>query len=204
VDGREYMTGMLTAISFALGLRIGNPGARQAAVAAPKVHSMLSRFRALIPGSRPEADCFRGQPVNVMEFQMNRTFSAIALQSAIAAAIIAAAPLASAQQWTEPQLPAFTGSTVSRAEVRQAAIEARDARQRMAYNGETAADPTSAPFVSTVSRKQVHAEAVEATRLGVTSSYDGKRNISAEQLAQIRNAGLRAVQAQDVVATVKQ
>jgi hypothetical protein len=135
---------------------------------------------------------------------MNRTFSAIALQSAIAAAIIAAAPLVSAEQWTEPQLPAFTGSTVSRAEVSQAAIEARDARQHMAYNGETAADPTSAPFASTVSRKQVHAEAVEATRLGVTSSYDGKRNISAEQLAQIRNAGLRAVQAQDVVAAVKQ
>jgi hypothetical protein len=134
---------------------------------------------------------------------MNRNFSIIALQSAVAAAIIAAAPLASAEQWTEPQIPAFT-STVSRAEVRQAAIEARDARQRIAYSGETAADPTSAPFTSTVSRAQVHAEAVEATRLGVTSNYDGKRDISAEQLAQIRNAGLRAVQAQDVVAASKQ
>ena len=65
-------------------------------------------------------------------------------------------------------------------------------------------DPTSAPFASTVSRTQVHAEAVEATRLGVTSNYDGKGRVSAEQLAQIRNAGLRAVQAQDVVAAVKQ
>ena len=133
---------------------------------------------------------------------MNRTFSMITLQSAVAAAIISAAPFVSAEQWTEPQLPAFT-STVSRAEVRQAAIAARDARLHVAYNGETAADPTSAPFASTVSRAQVHAEAVEATRLGVTSDYDGKRNISAEQLAQIRNAGLRAVQAQDVMAATK-
>jgi hypothetical protein len=135
---------------------------------------------------------------------MNRTFSIIALQSAIAAAVIAAAPLANAEQWTEPQIPAFTGSTVSRAEVRQAAIEARDARQRTAYSGETAADPTSAPFVSTLSRAQVHAEAVEATRLGVTSNYDGKSRVSPEQLAQIRDAGLRAVQARDVVAAAKQ
>ena len=55
---------------------------------------------------------------------MNRTFSAIALQSAIAAAIIAAAPLVSAEQWTEPQMPAFTGSTASRAEVRAETAEA--------------------------------------------------------------------------------
>lgn len=135
---------------------------------------------------------------------MNRTFSIIALQSAVAAAILVAAPLVSAESWTEPQLVATTGSTVSRAEVRQAAIEARDARQRIAYNGETAADPTSAPFVSTLSRAQVHAEAVEATRLGVTSNYDGKRVITPMQLAQIRDAGLRAAQAQDVVAAAKQ
>ena len=135
---------------------------------------------------------------------MNRTFSIIALQSAVAAAILATAPLVSAESWTEPQAPALTGSTVSRAEVRQGAIEARNARQHTAYNGETAADPTAAPFVSTVSRAQVHAEAVEATRLGVTSSYDGKRNITAEQLAQIRAAGMRAAQTQDVMAAGKQ
>jgi hypothetical protein len=138
-----------------------------------------------------------------MEFQMIRTFSVIAFQSAVAAAILAAAPLVSAESWTEPQVPAPTGSTVSRAEVRQGAIEARDARQRIAYSGETAADPTAAPFVSTVSRAQVHAEAVEATRLGVTSNYDGKSRISAEQLAQIRNAGLRATQTQDAMAAAK-
>jgi hypothetical protein len=164
---------------------------------------MLQRFRTQKTGSRPEAIAF---VVNRLyqEFLMNRTFSLIALQSAVAAAILAAAPLVSAESWTEPQAPAPTGSTLSRAEVRQGAIEARDARQRVAYSGETATDPTSAPFVSTVSRAQVHAEAVEATRLGVTSSYDGKRNITAEQLAQIRNAGPRAAQARDVMATAKQ
>ena len=134
---------------------------------------------------------------------MNRTFSIIALQSAAAAAILVAAPLVSAESWTEPQMPAFT-STVSRADVRQAAIEARDARLRSPLSQEEQLDPTTAPFVSTVSRAQVHAEAVEATRLGVTSSYDGKRNITAEQLAQIRAAGMRAAQTQDVMAAGKQ
>ncbi len=134
---------------------------------------------------------------------MNRTFSLIALQSAAAAAILVAAPLVSAESWTEPQMPAFT-STVSRADVRQAAIEARDARLRSPLSQEEQLDPTTAPFVSTVSRAQVHAEAVEATRLGVTSSYDGKRNITAEQLAQIRAAGMRVAQTQDVMAAGKQ
>lgn len=134
---------------------------------------------------------------------MNRTFSIVALQSAVATAVLAIAPLASAESWTEPQVAAPTGSTVSRAEVRQGAIAARDARQRIAYNGETAADPTSAPFTSTVSRTQVHAEAVEATRLGVISNYEGKNRPSAEQLAQIREAGLRATQTQDVMAAAK-
>lgn len=135
---------------------------------------------------------------------MNRTFSVIALQSAVAAAILVAAPLVSAESWTEPQVAVSTGSTVSRAEVRQAAIEALRARQHVAYNGETAQDPTSAPFVSTVSRAQVRAEAVEATRLGVTSNYEGTRVITPMQLAQIRDAGLRAAQMQDRVAAVKQ
>jgi hypothetical protein len=163
---------------------------------------MLQRFRTQKTGSRPEAITL---VVNRLyqEFLMNRAFSIIALQSAAAAAILAVAPLASAESWTEPQLPAFT-SAVSRGEVRQGAIEARDARQHIAYSGETAADPTAAPFVSTVSRAQVHAEAVEATRLGVTSNYDGKRDITPAQLAQIRDAGLRATQTQDVMASAKQ
>jgi hypothetical protein len=163
---------------------------------------MLHCFRTQKTGSRPKAITF---VVNRLyqEFLMNRTFSIVALQSAVAAAILAAAPFVNAESWTEPQAPALTGSTVSRAEVRQGAIEARDARQRIAYSGETAADPTSAPFTSTVSRAQVHAEAVEATRLGVTSNYEGKNRPSAEQLAQIREAGLRATQTQDVMAAAK-
>jgi hypothetical protein len=160
---------------------------------------MLSRLRALKPGTRPEAVAF---VVNRhrKEFFMNRTFSIIALQSAVAAAIIAVAPLASADPVQDPLVPAPTASTSSRAEVRQAAIEARDARLRSMESVETQLDPTSAPFVSTASRAQVHAEAVEATRLGLTSSYDGKPRATPEQLTQIRNAGLRAAAAQDLVA----
>lgn len=135
---------------------------------------------------------------------MNRTFTVVALQSAVAAAILVAAPLVSAESWTEPQIATPTASTVSRAEVRQAAIEARDARQRIAYSGETAGDLTSAPIVSTVSRAQVRAEAVEAARLGVTSNYEGTRVITPAQLAQIRDAGLRATQMQGVVAAARQ
>lgn len=135
---------------------------------------------------------------------MNRTFSIIALQSAVAAAILVMAPLASADPVQDPLVPAPTGSTLSRAEVQRAAIEARDARLRSMEGVETLLDPTSAPFVSTASRAQVHAEAVEATRLGVTSSYDGKQRATPEQLAQIRNAGLRAAGAKDLVAASKQ
>jgi hypothetical protein len=134
---------------------------------------------------------------------MNRIFTTIALQSAVAAAILAIAPLASADPVQDPLVPAPTTSVLSRAEVRQAAIEARDARLRSGLSTETLLDPSSAPFVSTLSRAQVHAEAVEATRLGVTGSYEGKSRPSAEQLAQIRSAVLRATTAQDLVA-VKQ
>lgn len=135
---------------------------------------------------------------------MNRTFSAIALQSAIAAAILVVAPLASADPVQDPLVPAATTSTLSRAEVRQAAIDARNAELRSIVSAETRLDPTSAPFVSTANRAQVRAEAVEAARLGVTGSYEGEDLATPDQLAQIRNAGLLAVKAQDIVAAAKQ
>ena len=135
---------------------------------------------------------------------MNRTFSAVALQSAIAAAIIAMAPLASADPVQDPLVPASTASTLSRAEVRQSAIQARDAQLRSTVSVETRLDPTSAPFVSTASRAQVRAEAIEAARLGVTGTYEGEDLATPDQLAQIRKAGLRAVKAQDIVAAAKQ
>jgi hypothetical protein len=163
---------------------------------------MLQRFNTQKTDSRPGAIALAVNRL-YQEFLMNRTFSLVALQSAVATAILAAAPLVSAESWTEPQVAAPTGSTASRAEVRQGAIEARDARQRIAYSGETAADPTATPFTSTVSRAQVRAEAVEAARLGVTSNYDGKTDITPAQLAQIRDAGLRATQSPDVVAAAK-
>jgi hypothetical protein len=134
------------------------------------------------------------------EFHMNRVFTTIALQSAIAAVVIAAVPPANADPVLDPLVPAPTGSVASRAEVQQAAIEARDARLRSMVSVETLLDPTSAPFVSTANRAQVRAEAREATRLGLTSSYDGKAPPSAEQLAQIRAAGQRASAASDQMA----
>jgi hypothetical protein len=164
---------------------------------------MLQRFRTQKTGSRPGAVALAANRP-YQEFLMNRTISLIALQSAVAAAILVAAPFASADPVQDPLVPAPATSQASRAEVRQAAIEARDARLASGVSVETLLDPTAAPFVSTLSRKQIHAEAAEATRLGVTSSHDGKRDITSEQLAQIRNAGLRAAQAMDVVAAVKQ
>jgi osmotically-inducible protein OsmY len=130
---------------------------------------MLQRFKTQRTGSRPGAIALAVNRL-YQEFLMNRTFSLITLQSAAAAAVLAAAPLVSAEQWTEPQVAAPSGSTLIPAEVRQVAIEARDARQRMAYSGETAADPTAAPFAFTGSRAQMHAQAVEATRLGGTQT----------------------------------
>lgn len=135
---------------------------------------------------------------------MNRIFATVALQSAVAAAILAIAPLASADPVQDPLVPAPTASTSSRAEVRQAAIEARDAKLRSGLSSETLLDPSSTPFVSTLSRAQVHAEAVEATRLGVTGGYESKNRPTAEQLARIHSAGLRAVAAKDAVAANKQ
>ena len=101
---------------------------------------------------------------------MNRTFSIIALQSAVAAAIIAIAPLASAGQ-----MAASVHTSTDQAQ-----------------------DPTRLPFVSKTSRAQVHAEAGEATRLGVTTGTESRREATPAQLAQIRSAGLRAANSDTV------
>lgn len=140
---------------------------------------------------------------------MNRTFTTIAVQSAFAAAIIAAAPLAAAGNAAAGATYVDPGadhvlvstpfvSTVSREQVRAEAVAA--ARQPQLFTDSHTA-PQLAKFESTLSRAQVHAEAVEATRLRVASFTDSQhRPLTAMQLAQIRSAGLRAVNAQDLVA----
>jgi hypothetical protein len=124
---------------------------------------------------------------------MNRTFSAITLQSIAAAAVlVAAAPMALADNVSDPFAKQVFTSSADRAQVQADAIAARDAQLRMPQSVETRLDPTAQRFVSTVSRAQVHAEAVEAARLGLTGSYDGKLVATPEQLAQIARAGERA------------
>lgn len=144
---------------------------------------------------------------------MNRTFTAIAAQSAIAAAIIATAPLAAAgtavrgAAYVDPGadhvvVSAPFVSTVSREQVRAEAVVA--AHQPISYSDSKNA-PAQLKFVSTASRAQVHAEAVAASRLPVASVTDSRnRPLTASQLAEIRSAGLRAVTAQDVVASANQ
>lgn len=143
---------------------------------------------------------------------MNRTFSTIAVRSAIATAIIAAAPLAAAgtaalgATYVDPGADHVLVSTpfvstASREQVRAEAVAA--ARQPLTVTDSQNA-PVQPAFVSTASRAQVHAEAVEATRLRVAAFTDSQhRPLTATQLAQIRSAGQRAVNAQDLVAVTQ-
>jgi hypothetical protein len=126
------------------------------------------------------------------ELSMNRTFNLVALQSVAAAAIIAVAPAAFADNVSETAVPQTFVSTVDRATVQRDAIDARDAQLRTPVSVETHLDPTAMAFTPALTRAQVHAEAVEAARLGVTGSYDGKTRATPEQLAQITRAGQRA------------
>jgi hypothetical protein len=102
---------------------------------------------------------------------MNRTFTTIALQSAFAAAIVAAAPFASANSEVlhDPSLKSFV-STRSVAEVRAEAVAA--ARQP-AVRSDVAQDPSLAMFASTLSRAEVRAETAEAVRLGKIKRAEG-------------------------------
>lgn len=103
---------------------------------------------------------------------MNRAFTTLSLQSVVAAAIIAAAPLAAnagtaavdpGADYGQIGAQAFV-STASREQVRAEAIAA--ARQpSTGYDDHRLA---AEPFVSQRTRDQVRAEAVQATRLGLS------------------------------------
>lgn len=140
---------------------------------------------------------------------MNRTFTTVAIQSAIAAAIIAAAPLASAGSAAQGATYFDPGrdhvlvsapfvSTASREQVRAEAVAA--ARQPLLFT-DSQHQPQRSEFVSTVSRAQVHAEAVEATRMRVALFTDGQHEpLTSVQLAQIRTAGQRAAASDSLAA----
>lgn len=125
---------------------------------------------------------------------MNRTFTVVALQAAVAAAVLATAPLVKAEsEYLTSASPAVvTADSPSRAEVRQGAIEARDLRGQQREELQSPFDPADKPFTSTLTRAQVRAEAVEANRLGVTGGYEDKNRPTPAQLAQIQRAGERA------------
>jgi hypothetical protein len=135
---------------------------------------------------------------------MNRTFTTVALQSAIAAAIIVVAPLASAGSAVHGATYVDPGadhvlvtkpfvSTASREQIRADAVAA--ARQPLTFTDSQNA-PQVAPFASTVSRAQVAAEAIEATRQRVVLGTETQREMNLTQPA----AGQVASMASDVVA----
>lgn len=108
---------------------------------------------------------------------MNRAFTAISLQAALATAILTVAPLAGAatvahinDEAHAPQLTTFV-SQVSREQVRAEAVAAA----RQVY---THTDQQNEPLVSaadsSLTRAQVRAEAVSANRAGLnfSSEYD--------------------------------
>lgn len=126
---------------------------------------------------------------------MNRAFTALSLQSLVAAAVIVAAPLANAAgtpadlaaDHVHAASPTFV-STASREQVRAEAVALAARQPARAHE----VGPIPAPSDSQLSRAQVRAEAVEAVRLGLTQGGETQREVTADQLAQIQRAGQRA------------
>jgi hypothetical protein len=85
-------------------------------------------------------------------------------------------------------------STLSRAEVRAQAVEARDQGLFAVGEGSIVVAKKHAP--STLTRAQVRAEAMEAMRLGLLDPSEVTRVPTAEQAELIRLAGERAVKAE--------
>ncbi len=113
---------------------------------------------------------------------MNRAFTVISLQAALATAILTVAPLAGAATTASfndeahaPLLAAFV-SQVSREQVRaEAAIAARQVYSHTDQHNE----PQASAVASTLTRAQVRAEAVEANRLGLTFSSEYETALAA-------------------------
>lgn len=106
---------------------------------------------------------------------MNRAFTAISLQAALATAILTVAPLAGAatvahinDEAHAPQLAAFV-SQVSRDQVRAEAVAA--ARQVYTHTDQQN-EPLLSATDSTLTRTQVRADAVAANRSGLNFSSE--------------------------------
>jgi hypothetical protein len=126
---------------------------------------------------------------------MNRAFTAISLQAAVATAILTLAPLAGAATAAPvdveahgPQLAPFV-SQLSREQVRADATTA--AHQFSNYNDHQHEQPAAAGSVLT--RAQVHAEAVQANLQGssLTGEYENALGVSARNV-RIASATLAA------------
>lgn len=87
------------------------------------------------------------------------------------------------------ELPTAYNSSVTRAEVREAAIAARKAGQIVVGNQDVVIDQPGPGL----SRAQVRAEAIEALRLGLNSRGEHSPLPTQEQLVQIQMAGLKAL-----------
>jgi hypothetical protein len=128
---------------------------------------------------------------------MNRAFTAVSLQAALATAILSLAPLAGAattapvnDEAHAPQLAPFV-SQVSREQVRaEAAIAARQVYTHTDQHNE----PQQAAAESTLSRAQVRTEAIEANREILTSSGEyGTVTRASQQGQRVASASLAAV-----------
>ena len=128
---------------------------------------------------------------------MNRAFTTVSLQAALATAILTVAPLAGAaavapinDEAHAPRLAAFV-SQLSREQVRAEAVAA--ARQVYLHTDQQH-EPQIAAAPSTLTRAQVRAEAIEANRMALTSSGEyGTVLRAAPQDQRVASAPLPAV-----------
>ena len=115
-----------------------------------------------------------------------KTFATTAI--ALIGAFVSIAPAFAGE--AEPNHPVAYTSTVSRADVLAAALQARAAG--LIATGEQTSVIFDAPPTG-LTRAQVHAEAVEANRLGLLGRGELDVAPTAAQLERIRMAGLRAI-----------
>jgi hypothetical protein len=125
------------------------------------------------------------------EIIMNsKTFIITALTAAVALLSAASSFAAVSVSEADLQLPMAYSSTVTRAEVRAAALQA-------SADGQTSIgdyiQPVQPKFVSTVTRAQVRAETLEAIRLNAIGHGEHNYFPTQAQLESIRLAGERAV-----------
>jgi Domain of unknown function (DUF4148) len=122
-----------------------------------------------------------------MEITMksNLVYAAVVALSAVASLISAAPALAGE---ATPDYPVAYTSTVSRAEVQQAALQARAAG--LVASGERSV--VNEPTGSTLTRAQVVAETREAIRVGAIAQGEASVVLTPAQLDSIQMAGLKA------------